>query len=88
MTDTNQNRVQRAGLDVDETLATFLETSALPGTGVDADTFWDGLAGLIADMGQRTLRFWPSAQTSKRSLTPTILSAAAPIMMRKPISNF
>ena len=57
MTDTNQNRVQRAGLDVDETLATFLETSALPGTGVDADTFWDGLAGLIADMGPKNAAF-------------------------------
>ena len=57
MTDTNQNRVHRAGLDVDETLATFLETSALPGTGVDADTFWDGLAGLIADMGPKNAAF-------------------------------
>ena len=57
MTDTNQNRVQLAGLDVDETLATFLETSALPGTGVDADTFWDGLAGLIADMGPKNAAF-------------------------------
>ena len=57
MTDTNQNRVQRAGLDVDETLATFLETSALPGTGVDIDTFWDGLAGLIADMGPKNAAF-------------------------------
>ena len=57
MTDTNQNRVQRAGLDVDETLATFLETSALPGTGVDSDTFWDGLAGLIADMGPKNTAF-------------------------------
>ena len=57
MTDTNQNRVQLVGLDVDETLATFLETSALPGTGVDADTFWDGLAGLIADMGPKNAAF-------------------------------
>ena len=57
MTDTNQNRVQLAGLDVDETLATFLETLALPGTGIDADTFWDGLAGLISDMGPKNAAF-------------------------------
>ncbi len=38
--------VHRAGLAVAEELAAFVETEALPGTGVDAEGFWSGLAGL------------------------------------------
>ncbi len=37
-----------AGLTVAPSLATFIETSALPGTGVTPDQFWKGLAGLLA----------------------------------------
>ena len=42
------NRVERAGLDVAASLAGFLEEEALPGTGVDADAFWRGVADLYA----------------------------------------
>ncbi len=38
--------VHRAGLAVAEELATFVETEALPGTGIDADRFWSGMAEL------------------------------------------
>ena len=38
--------VHRAGLAVDPVLATFIETEALPGTGIGADRFWSGLASL------------------------------------------
>jgi malate synthase len=34
-------------------LATFIEDAALPGTGVDAATFWEGLAQLHAGFGPR-----------------------------------
>ena len=46
-------RVARAGLQVDEVLADFLETQALPGTGVPTDRFWTGFAELINDFGPR-----------------------------------
>ncbi|TNC73842.1 malate synthase G [Rubellimicrobium roseum] len=46
-------RVERAGLRVDEALARFVEEKALPGTGVAADGFWDGLSGLIHELGPR-----------------------------------
>ena len=36
------SKVKRAKLDVASTLADFIETRALPGTGIDADRFWDG----------------------------------------------
>ncbi|MTE00400.1 malate synthase G [Paracoccus sp. YIM 132242] len=42
--------IQRHGLDVAEDLAAFVETRVLPGTGVDADRFWSGYAGLLADL--------------------------------------
>ncbi|MWV29364.1 malate synthase G [Aurantiacibacter rhizosphaerae] len=41
--------VQRAGLAVAEELARFVETEALPGTGIDANRFWSGLAQLCEE---------------------------------------
>ena len=46
-------RVDRAGLAVDKVLADFIEEQALPGTGVDAGTFWDGLAELAHELGPK-----------------------------------
>jgi malate synthase len=42
-------RLDRAGLQVAAVLARFVEDEALPGTGVDAEAFWSGFAGLLAD---------------------------------------
>ncbi len=47
------NRVDRHGLQVDETLANFLENQALPGTDVDPDQFWQGFSDLIHNMGPK-----------------------------------
>ncbi|MXU65452.1 malate synthase G [Oceanomicrobium pacificus] len=41
------NRVERNGFQVDGALAAFIENEALPGSGIDADWFWTGLAGLL-----------------------------------------
>ena len=40
----------RHGLEVDTDFAQFIEAQVLPGTGVTADAFWQGYAGLL-DMG-------------------------------------
>ncbi|MBF9030179.1 malate synthase G [Rhodobacterales bacterium HKCCE3408] len=40
-------RVVRGQLQVAEELATFLEETALPGTGVDPDAFWTGFSDLL-----------------------------------------
>ncbi|MFV0513940.1 MAG: malate synthase G [Jhaorihella sp.] len=50
-------RVERQGMQVDGTLAEFLEQQVLPGTGVDRGDFWAGLSRLVHDMGaeNRTL---------------------------------
>jgi malate synthase len=46
-------RTERRGLSVDTRLAAFIETRALPGTGVASDTFWKGLTDLVDEMGPR-----------------------------------
>ena len=43
-------RVNRAGLQVDERLAAFVEGQALPGTGVTADRFWSGLSATVDEL--------------------------------------
>ena len=43
-------RVDRAGLQVDERLAAFVESQALPGTGVTADRFWSGLSATVDEL--------------------------------------
>ena len=40
--------VERAGLQVAVELAAFLERDALPGTGIPADSFWEGTAAIFA----------------------------------------
>ena len=46
-------RQDRAGLAVDAALAAFVESRALPGTGVSPAAFWAGFAVLIRDLGPR-----------------------------------
>jgi len=45
--------VERAGLSVARELAEFIETQALPGTGLDADAFWRGTADIFARFAPR-----------------------------------
>ncbi len=46
-------RTTRHGLDIDAGLATFVEGNVLPGTGIEADTFWLGFAKLLEDFTPR-----------------------------------
>lgn len=46
-------RVDRNGLAVEKVLADFIETDALPGTGIDAATFWAGFSDLVHDLSPR-----------------------------------
>ncbi len=43
-------RTSRAGLEVNSQLSQFIEDAVLPGTGLDAATFWQGFARIIDDL--------------------------------------
>lgn len=45
--------VERAELKVADTLAEFIETQALPGTGVATADFWAGFSALVHDLGPK-----------------------------------
>lgn len=44
-------RIEKQGIQVAPELAEFIETQALPGTGIAADAFWAGLAELVNKFG-------------------------------------
>jgi len=46
-------RTMRHGIGIDTGLATFVEAEGLPGTGIGADTFRQGMATLLRDFGPR-----------------------------------
>lgn len=45
--------MDRSNLTIDDQLAAFIETEALPGTGIDPAAFWDGFAVLLTDLAPR-----------------------------------
>ncbi|MAS45293.1 MAG: malate synthase G [Rhodobacteraceae bacterium] len=47
------DRIQIAGLQVAPELHAFVETEALPGSGVSSADFWEGLAGIVRDFGPK-----------------------------------
>src|SRR3569833_4707417 len=44
---------KRAGLSVAQPLLNFIEQEALPGTGIDSSSVWNGFAALIRQMAPR-----------------------------------
>ena len=47
------HRVERHGLQVAIELTSFIEAQALPGAGVDPDTFWGGFSALLHDFAPK-----------------------------------
>jgi malate synthase len=45
--------IERNGLNIDEQLVRFVEEKALPGSGIEANAFWGGLADLYANFAPR-----------------------------------
>lgn len=46
-------RTDKNGLQVAAEMVDFIEGAALPGTGIDAGTFWAGLSDLVHDLGPK-----------------------------------
>ena len=47
------DRIDVAGLRVARPLHQFIETEALPGSGVTSEAFWEGLAGIVTELGPK-----------------------------------
>ena len=48
------DRISSAGLSIAPELYEFVNTEALPGTGLEPDAFWSGLASILAELAPRT----------------------------------
>ena len=46
-------RITVGGIQVDEVLYDFVNTEAIPGTGVDPDAFWAGVSEIFTDLAPR-----------------------------------
>ncbi|MFQ5623117.1 MAG: malate synthase G [Paracoccaceae bacterium] len=60
--------VERAGLGVSRLLLDFLEGEALPGSGVEPQAFWDGLAGMYRDFTGRNRALLQRREELQRSI--------------------
>ena len=45
------DRIEKYGLNIDAKLVNFIESEAIPGTGVDVQKFWKGFAEIIEKLG-------------------------------------
>ena len=68
------DRIEAAGLDVAAELHGFIETEALPGTGVDATAFWSGFAAMLRDLTPRNAKLLAHRDTLQRHLDQWHLS--------------
>ena len=50
------NRIELAGLQIDAALHSLLTQEIAPGTGVDPEAFWQGLADIWAELGPENKR--------------------------------
>lgn len=46
-------RVEKFGLKVDAALANFIDNEAIPGTGIEKDTFWKGFTYLVSKLSKK-----------------------------------
>ena len=61
-------RIQCAGLGVDSRLHTLVEQDILPGTGVDSETFWQGLGQLLSEFMGRNEELLTIRETLQASI--------------------
>ena len=70
------NRIDAAGLRVASELHDFI-AEALPGTGVTADAFWTGFAGMVQNLAPRNAELLARRDELQRQIDEWHLSQAA-----------
>ncbi|CAB3761611.1 malate synthase G [Paraburkholderia solisilvae] len=65
---TQMKMIQRGGLQVAATLDQFIETEALPGTGVDSAAFWAGFDKLVHDLAPKNRALLAERERLQREL--------------------
>ena len=62
------HRIECAGLQVDETLHALLVNDIAPGTGVDPDTFWQGVVDIWATLGPENQRLLAERESLQKQI--------------------
>ena len=68
MSAANASRVTRSGLSVSPELVDFIEGRAIVGTGISADTFWDGLSAIVHDLGPKNADLLAERETIQQQI--------------------
>ncbi|PSL21901.1 malate synthase G [Shimia abyssi] len=61
-------RIKKGDLDVAQALVDFVEAQALPGTGVSADAFWNGLSALAHEQGPKNRALLQKRETIQQQI--------------------
>ncbi|MFG1318659.1 malate synthase G [Xanthobacter autotrophicus] len=72
-------RVERAGLQIARTLHDFIETEALPGSGIDADVYWEGLSAIAHDLAPRNRELLARREELQKTLDQWYRDNGAPL---------
>ncbi|MFS8039333.1 malate synthase G [Xanthobacter sp. AM11] len=72
-------RVERAGLQIAGALHDFLETEALPGSGIAPDTFWAGFSAIAHELAPRNRALLARREALQKSLDQWYRDNGAPL---------
>jgi malate synthase len=83
-----ENRIEISGLSVDQSLYELIDKEILPGTGVDLDQFWDGLANIVERLGGRNRELLKKRDDLQMQLDEWHLANQGPIQDLVEYRNF
>lgn len=61
-------RIQKGKLAIAKELYDFIENEALPGSGLNSETYWKNFEQVVVDLSPKTKHFWLSVMIFKLKL--------------------
>ena len=61
-------RIQKGKLAIAKELYDFIENEALPGSGLDSETYWKNFEQVVVDLSPKIKRYWLSVMNYKQKL--------------------